>query len=200
MRLEELAAGCLEVPVELRDLEVSALTCESRRVVPGTVFVAVRGTSSDGHAFVEQAARAGAVAVVGDRIRLPQENRPASDRGQIALARLEAPYMRVTDARSTLGRLGANFYGQAQRSLRLVGVTGTKGKTTTAWILDSIFRAAGELGGGNVIPTSNTRGKRARHQRPATRVGASHSKCTARGPEPPRDLLRPTWHVVYNTR
>ena len=147
MRLEELAAGCLEVPVGLRDLEVSALTCDSRRVRPGTVFVAVRGTSIDGHAFVEQAERAGAVAVVGDRIRLPQENRPASDRGQIALARLEAPYMRVTDARSTLGRLGANFYGQAQRSLRLVGVTGTKGKTTTAWILDSIFRAAGEVSG-----------------------------------------------------
>ena len=72
MRVEELAAGCLAVPVGLRDLEVSALTCDSRRVGPGTMFVAVRGTSSDGHAFVEQAAQAGAVVVVGDRIRLRQ--------------------------------------------------------------------------------------------------------------------------------
>jgi UDP-N-acetylmuramoyl-L-alanyl-D-glutamate--2,6-diaminopimelate ligase len=115
------------------------------------VFVAVRGTSSDGHAFVEQAEQAGAVAVVGDRIRLRQEARATSSGGQhggqAALARLKVPYLRVTDARSMLGRLGANFYGQAQRSLRLVGVTGTKGKTTTAWILDSIFRAAGEVSG-----------------------------------------------------
>ena len=73
MRLEELTAGCLELPVGLRDLEVSALTCDSRRVGPGTVFVAVRGTSSDGHAFVDQAEQAGAVVVVGDRIRLRRD-------------------------------------------------------------------------------------------------------------------------------
>ncbi len=143
MRLKELGAGCLEVPARLRDLEVSALTCDSRHVEPGALFVAVRGECADGHAFVGRAEEAGAALVVGE----VTPGRGATDRASTALAKLKVPYLTVPDARVALGLLSANFYGHAHRSLALVGITGTKGKTTTAWILDSIFRAAGRVSG-----------------------------------------------------
>jgi UDP-N-acetylmuramoyl-L-alanyl-D-glutamate--2,6-diaminopimelate ligase len=131
MRLEELGAGCLDVPVALRGVEVAGLACDSREVTPGCLFVAVAGEKTDGHLYVAQAAAAGAVAVVGER-------RSAAAGGP----RLEVPYLHVPDSRRALASLGANFYGSPQSQVVLAGVTGTKGKTTTAWVLDAILRKA----------------------------------------------------------
>ena len=107
---------------------VSSLEFDSRRVTPGALFFATRGTQADGHAFIEAAVGAGAVAVVC-------ETMPARLAEGVA-------YLRVADSSVALGRMAAAFYGDPRRSLRLVGVTGTNGKTTTACSGASAIRSA----------------------------------------------------------
>jgi UDP-N-acetylmuramoyl-L-alanyl-D-glutamate--2,6-diaminopimelate ligase len=130
----------------------SGVTADSRQVAPGTVFVAVRGGTSDGHEFLAAAQQAGAVLLVGEE--------PASAR------KLAAPYLQVADSRSALARLAANFHGNPSRALKVVGVTGTSGKTTTTYLIESILEAAGhEVGvigtvnfrhGGKIYPSTHT--------------------------------------------
>ena len=108
---------------------VSSLEFDSRRVTPGALFFATRGTQADGHAFIEAAVGAGAVAVVC-------ETMPARLAEGVA-------YLRVADSSVALGCMASAFYGDPSRSLRLVGVTGTNGKTTTATLLYRLFRSLG---------------------------------------------------------
>jgi UDP-N-acetylmuramoyl-L-alanyl-D-glutamate--2,6-diaminopimelate ligase len=107
------------------------LTDDSRAVEPGCCFVAVRGSGVDGHAFVADAVRGGAAVVVLERaVPVPA--------GVICV--------RVSDSREALAKLAAAFYGfrgGAGEGFRLVGITGTNGKTTVAWMLRSILQAAG---------------------------------------------------------
>ena len=98
-------------------------------MTPGALFFATRGTQADGHAFIEAAVGAGAVAVVC-------ETMPARLAEGVA-------YLRVADSSVALGRMASAFYGDPSRSLRLVGVTGTNGKTTTATLLYRLFRSLG---------------------------------------------------------
>ncbi len=112
------------------DISVSFLTDDSRKVRPGACFVAVPGTHANGAAFAEQARANGAVAIIGG-YDLPD--------GNIAT-------VRVADPRRALARLAAAWHGlrgNETKSLTLVGVTGTNGKTTVTWLLRSILRAAG---------------------------------------------------------
>jgi UDP-N-acetylmuramoyl-L-alanyl-D-glutamate--2,6-diaminopimelate ligase len=109
------------------DLPVTGLCYDSRRVRPGDLFFGLTGLKQDGQAFVRQALTAGAVAaVVGRDIRLPG-----------------ATLVQVDEPRKALAQAAAQFYGHPSRSLTLAGVTGTNGKTTTTWLLESVFRAAG---------------------------------------------------------
>jgi UDP-N-acetylmuramoyl-L-alanyl-D-glutamate--2,6-diaminopimelate ligase len=108
-------------------VEVRGLASDSRRVRPGDLFFALAGLRQDGRAFVRQALDAGAVAAVMDR------EAPA----------VAGPVVRVPEARRALAEAADAFHGRPSRSLRLVGVTGTNGKTTTGWMLESMFRAAG---------------------------------------------------------
>jgi UDP-N-acetylmuramoyl-L-alanyl-D-glutamate--2,6-diaminopimelate ligase len=141
MRLIELADGCLDVPARLCDLEVTGLTSDSREVQPGFLFVAVKGELTDGHLYVAKAEAAGAVAVVGDAGLDPV---PILATGVNSRRTTSIPYLRVADSRQALAQLGANFYGSPQDAVTLAGVTGTKGKTTTSWILECILRSAGK--------------------------------------------------------
>src|SRR5437867_9123335 len=160
MRLVELGSKCLVVPGRWRDLEVLGLASDSREVKPGYLFVAVAGEKTDGRLFAAKAEEAGAVAVVGERPPKPDDGSGA------ALESLKIPFFGVRDSRLALGSMAANFYGQPGKHLSLTGVTGTKGKTTTAWILNSIFRAAHKtsalLGtvhnhvGNRIYPSANT--------------------------------------------
>ncbi len=112
------------------DVQMSSLEDDSRSVARGSCFVAIRGICQDGHKFIKAAAEAGAVAVVVDR----EVATPA----HIAV-------VRVADAREALSRLAAAYYGlrgDTGRRLPLIGVTGTNGKTTVAWLLRSILQAA----------------------------------------------------------
>ncbi len=123
----ELASG------QAHGVEVSTVTFDSRQVGPGALFVALEGSRADGHRYVEAAAQAGAAAVLVNRDRLPFE--------------VDCPVLSAEDTRQILGRVGAAFYDSPSDKMRVVGVTGTNGKTTTTWILDGLFRAADSNGG-----------------------------------------------------
>jgi UDP-N-acetylmuramoyl-L-alanyl-D-glutamate--2,6-diaminopimelate ligase len=111
-------------------LEIAEVTHDSRRAGPASLFVAIRGLVTDGNQFVEAARRKGATAVCS-------EQRPSG----------EGTWVRVADAREALATVAAAFHGDPARSLDLVGITGTNGKTTTAYLVDSALRAAGETVG-----------------------------------------------------
>src|SRR6185503_2744743 len=117
-------------PTGNQALEIASVTHDSRRAGPGALFVAIRGLATDGNDFVDAARKKGAVAVVSE----------AAPRG-------EGTWVRVKDARKALALFSAAVLGDPARRLDLVGVTGTNGKTTTAYLIDSALRAAGETVG-----------------------------------------------------
>ena len=110
------------------DVEVSALVADSRAVTPGAVFVALKGERVDGHRFVPDAVAAGARAVV-------VEERMAAGGA--------ATVIRVGDTRKALSKLAARFFGDPSHALRVVGITGTNGKTTTSFLVRAAFDACG---------------------------------------------------------
>lgn len=111
------------------DLEINEIVFDSRQVKAGCAFVAVRGTQSDGHQFIEMAIEQGAAAIIC-------ENIPASTREDIT-------YVQVENSARALGIMASNFYQNPSNQLTLIGVTGTNGKTTTATLLFQLFRNLG---------------------------------------------------------
>ncbi len=141
MRLRELLAlekiEAVEGDIER---EITGLAYDSRRVDPGAVFFAIRGEKSDGHDFLRQAAERGALALVVER-PMP---------GPVGTV-----LIRVRDVRRAMGLWSAHFFGNPSRRLKLVGITGTNGKTTCSYLVESIALAAGLTPG--VIGTINYR-------------------------------------------
>src|SRR5438128_1523328 len=134
MRLRECADALDGVRMQgSLDREITGLTDDSRRVSPGGLFVAVKGTQSDGHRFLAQAVAAGAGAIVVEKGQVSAET----------LASLGVPVIQVGDSRRALGLLASRFYGEPSRRLKVIGVTGTNGKTTTTYLCKSILEAAG---------------------------------------------------------
>jgi UDP-N-acetylmuramoyl-L-alanyl-D-glutamate--2,6-diaminopimelate ligase len=111
-------------------LPVTEVTYDSRRISPGSLFVAIRGAVTDGNRFVDAARKKGAAAIVSEQ---------APDGS--------GPWVQVPDARAALALLSAAVLGDPAESLRLVGVTGTNGKTTTTYLIDAALRAAGHAVG-----------------------------------------------------
>ncbi len=122
-----------------RDLEITGIEYDSRRVTPGNLFVAIKGEKSDGHLYIPQALKRGAAAVVCQlpRDSLPREEGGTSPPGGVA-------HILVPDTREALAMLSAAFYSHPQKDLEVFGITGTNGKTTTAFLLKSILEGAGE--------------------------------------------------------
>jgi UDP-N-acetylmuramoyl-L-alanyl-D-glutamate--2,6-diaminopimelate ligase len=131
VRLAKLTRGIdARAPAAHGDLEISGLAYDSRLVKPGSLFFAIRGEKTDGNRYVSDAVGRGAVAVVSEL-----ENPGALP--------AEFPWIQVADARKALAISAANFYMRPAEVLKLIGVTGTNGKTTTSYLVDSILRAAG---------------------------------------------------------
>ncbi|HET8567784.1 MAG TPA: UDP-N-acetylmuramoyl-L-alanyl-D-glutamate--2,6-diaminopimelate ligase [Candidatus Limnocylindria bacterium] len=131
MKLGELlgAAGA-SVEGDARFLDVRSIVYDSRKAAPGALFVAIPGFHRDGHDFAADAVARGAVAVVAER--------PVS---------VGAPVAIVPDARAALADLAAELFDHPTRKLRLVGVTGTDGKTTTVHLVSDVLEAAGQRTG-----------------------------------------------------
>src|SRR5690606_24772825 len=111
------------------DREVKGIAFDSRKVEAGFAFVAVRGTLTDGHDFIEKAIDSGATAIVCERL-------PESISEGVT-------YVTVRNSGNALGIMASNFYGNPSANLKLVGVTGTNGKTTTVTLLYQLFSALG---------------------------------------------------------
>src|ERR1700687_1144021 len=127
MTFQHLLDGA-EVLAQNGDPSVSGVEYDSRRVKPGCVFVAIRGETSDGNRFIDQAIKAGAVAVVTDS---PTEK-----------PREGVAWAVVPHGRRALARLSANFYKRPAERIAITGITGTNGKSTTAFLLEAILSAA----------------------------------------------------------
>ena len=135
------------------DREISGVSCDSRTVGPGQIFVALRGEKDDGWAHALEAAARGAAAVVSDR--------PAPDAFPV-------PWVRVREPRRVLGQIAARLAGNPSEKLVLAGVTGTNGKTTTAMLLEGVLaRRHGRAGFlGTVAYRTGRREIAARHTTP----------------------------------
>ena len=110
-------------------LEVNGIQIDSRKVVAGNVFVAIRGVQSDGHAFIDKAVSLGAVAIVCEEIP--------------ALVADGITYLQVTNTQEAVAYMAHQFYGEPSEKIKLVGVTGTNGKTTIATVLFKLFTQLG---------------------------------------------------------
>lgn len=141
MKLELLLDG---LPISAKGgnlaVEVEGVAYDSRRVKPGDLFVAIRGSRDDGHRHIPEALAKGA------RALLLQE--PPAEGGQV-------PWATVPDTREALASIACRFFGDPSREVRLAGITGTNGKTTTAYLLEAILKEAGREVG--VIGTVNYR-------------------------------------------
>lgn len=133
-------------------MDIKSVCFDSRKVEKGSLFVAVKGTQVDGHEYIASAIKSGAIAVICQN--LPEEIHP------------NVTYVAVKDSAAALGIVASNFYGNPSGKLKLVGVTGTNGKTTIATLLFSLFRKLGYSVGllstvenkidNEIIPASHT--------------------------------------------
>lgn len=142
--LAPLGLSCQE------DAEITGIVYDSRKAGPGCLFVCIKGSASDGHQFAAKAAAAGAAVIVAQE--------PVEAPG--------AQVVQVPDTKKALSLLSAAFFGNPARQLKVIGITGTKGKTTTAYMIRAILEAAGHktgtIGtvgaaiGEDVVPLPNT--------------------------------------------
>ena len=126
MRIEELLRGIEIVSVKGdTGLSVSGIEFDSRNVTSGSLFVAVKGYKSDGHEFIDSAIRSGAIAIICEKVPAGIDKKTCC--------------IKVPDSAKALGQAASNFYDNPSSSLKLVGVTGTNGKTTIATLLYNMF-------------------------------------------------------------
>lgn len=150
MRLEQLIEGinikCLEGK---SDVEISHLNYHSRKIGPGDLFVAMKGYAQDGHDFIGDAVSRGATAVLSELAPDMVIQKLSRKPNQMPVV------LQVSDSRKALSRLAVAFYHTPFHNMNLIGITGTNGKTTTSYLLESILLAAGRKPG--VIGTVNHR-------------------------------------------
>lgn len=146
MRLPQLMKG-ISIPSDI-DLEITGITCDSRRVADGWAFVCIRGATADGHKFAAQAKEAGASLIIAEE-----------DTGC-------APQIIVPSTRKAWTLMCANWFNNPAKRLHLVGVTGTNGKTSTTYLIKSLLESCGykvgligtiqNMIGERILPTSHT--------------------------------------------
>ncbi len=128
MRLDHLLKGVSILGLQGRgDIEVEGITCDSRAVKKGYLFAALKGSNQDGHGYLTHAVHRGAHALVVEDVEKVFE---------------AVTIVRVPDTRVALSELAARFYSYPARGMSLIGITGTNGKTTTSYLLESILKEA----------------------------------------------------------
>lgn len=151
MRLSKLLERLEYTYVQGADTDVTDIVNDSRRAAPGCLFICIRGAVTDGHKYVPEVAQKGARAlVVQDEVQAPEG----------------VTVIRVADTRYAMALIAAAWYGYPAEKLKVIGITGTKGKTTTTYMIKSILEAAGHktgligtietIIGDTVIPAKNT--------------------------------------------
>jgi UDP-N-acetylmuramoyl-L-alanyl-D-glutamate--2,6-diaminopimelate ligase len=135
MTLRDLLFGVTAESVA--EVPVRGIVCHSKQVRAGDLFVAVQGPASDGHDYISEAVERGAAAVIAQR--LPMQ--------QFKTASRACPCVVVRDTHEALVKIAQRFYGKPAEKIKLVGATGTNGKTTTTYLLHSIIEAAGQPSG-----------------------------------------------------
>lgn len=130
MSLRDILAQCLVLEVaDAHDVLIAQIASDSRKVAEGTAFVAIKGVSSDGHDFIEKAVALGASAIICEVMP--------------SLVHRGVTYIRVADSHECLGQMASNFFGRPSTKMKVVGVTGTNGKTTVATLLYELYRSLG---------------------------------------------------------
>ncbi len=130
-KLSEVLQGVeTALPAAANSLEIRQVACDSRKVRPGALFLALHGAKADGNKFIQDALKRGAVAIVSE------EPAPSRIPGGVV-------WIQIQDARKALAISAANFLGHPANALQLVAVTGTNGKTTTTAVVDAIVKASG---------------------------------------------------------
>ena len=127
MLLYEILANIEVLNAEIPDVEITDVCQDSREVTPGALFVALKGYETDGHLYIKQAVENGAAAVVCER----------------AAEGIGVPYVLVHDSRGALPYIASAFFGYPSRDMKVIGVTGTNGKTTITHLIRSILMANG---------------------------------------------------------
>ena len=134
MKLSELLKAIQPVQIiGSTEKDITGVNIDSRLVAAGHLFMAMRGTQTDGHAYIPTAIEKGAIAVLCED--MPEETNP------------DVTYIQVKDSENAVGKVATTFYGDPTSKMELVGVTGTNGKTTIATLLYNMFRLFGYKAG-----------------------------------------------------
>ncbi|MFQ6604535.1 MAG: UDP-N-acetylmuramoyl-L-alanyl-D-glutamate--2,6-diaminopimelate ligase [Fidelibacterota bacterium] len=128
-RLAKLVQNLIPEGQSIPDVEITGIEIDSRKIVPGNMFIAIPGSAVDGHDFITEAVRHGAAAIIANGRSLDP---------------YPVPIISVANPRRMASQLAAEFYDHPSRKLTVTGITGTNGKTTTASLLNAIFQAAGK--------------------------------------------------------
>ena len=110
-------------------IDIKKVECNSKKVVANSLFIAIKGYDFDGHEYVEEAIENGAVAVVLDM---------SADLKKIKIPKTGVTIIIIDDSRKALAKISCNYFGNPSKYFKLIGVTGTKGKTTTTYMIKSI--------------------------------------------------------------
>lgn len=150
MKLSQLLAGVNLLHTPQNDIDISNVAYDSRRVTPGSLFVCIKGYATDGHLYIDSAIKNGAVAII------TQDT--VENTGVLTL--------QAKDTRKALAQIGANFYNHPEKEMKIIGVTGTNGKTTVTTLIKSVLEFTGKnvgligtnenMIGSRVLPTERT--------------------------------------------
>lgn len=139
------------------DIDITAVSDDSRTVTPGSIFVALEGHAKDGRSFIDEAVSKGAAVIV-------------SDPGLCVPGAGSVRKVSVSDVRSALASIAKNFYGNPSAKLKVIGITGTNGKTTITYVIEGIAKAAGARAGviGTISHRSNGVARPAKNTTPGS--------------------------------
>jgi len=141
MKLEDILKGSPILKLTGKNEEISGISYNSRKIHPGYIFAALKGEKLNGYNFINEAIDRGAIAIISEQAKPPNFTKT---------------WIQVSDARKTLALCSDNYYSHPSKNMKIIGVTGTKGKTTVAYLLERIIKEANFNPG--VIGTISYRG------------------------------------------